>query len=136
MYVLSEGLMEKHGQDRPCFLLQYTSTNYVHFDWFIISGKIILTFTCRSSAIFTALGALPAFPEIQPFSSEWSESGSLMTKSIITFLCSLGTLWNSLPSVQCKQCVSQSWDTQLEKTPLNWPGGLSSYSIELVKFGH
>lgn len=30
---------------------------------------------CNSSAVFTALVALPAFPEIQPFSSEKSESG-------------------------------------------------------------
>lgn len=59
-----------------------------------------------------------------------------MTKSIITFLCSLGTVWNSLTSVQYEQCVGQSQDTQLEKTPLNCLEGLCSYSIKLVKFGH
>lgn len=59
-----------------------------------------------------------------------------MTKSIITFLCSLGTVWNSLTSVQCEQCVGWSRDTQLEETPLNWLEGLCSHSIKLVKFGH
>lgn len=42
-----------------------------------------------------------------------------MTKSIITFLCSLGIVWNSLSSMHWEQWVSQI-PKQLEKTALNW----------------
>lgn len=50
-----------------------------------------------------ALVALPALPEIQPFSSEQSESGPLKTKSIITFLCSLGIV-----GIVSPQCIGSS----------------------------
>lgn len=35
-----------------------------------------------------------------------------MTKSIITFLCSLGVVWNSLTSMHWEWCVGQSSDTK------------------------